>query len=73
MRRQYMSSADDARSILIAAIKGSDGFLALTDRSSPEQIKRQLQMSKKVFKRAVGALYKERKIAIEDGGLRWVE
>lgn len=40
-------------------------FLLLTDKSSPESIKFQLQMSKKAFKRAVGSLYKQKKINIK--------
>ncbi|SNR16966.1 S1 RNA-binding domain-containing protein [Tenacibaculum jejuense] len=40
------------------------GPLMLTDKSSPEAIKFRLQMSKKAFKRAVGSLYKQRKIQI---------
>ena len=40
------------------------GFLLLTDKSSPDAIKFHLQMSKKAFKRAIGNLYKEKKIII---------
>lgn len=40
------------------------GFLLLTDKSSPESIKFHLQMSKKSFKKAVGNLYRQRKIKI---------
>ncbi len=40
------------------------GFLLLTDKSSPESIKFHLQMSKKSFKKAIGNLYKQRKIEI---------
>ncbi len=42
-----------------------DGFLLLTDKSSPESIKFHLQMSKKAFKKAVGHLYKEKMITLE--------
>lgn len=42
------------------------GELLLTDKSSPESIKFHLQMSKKAFKRAIGSLYKQRKIQIFD-------
>lgn len=46
-----------------------DGTLALTDRSTPEQIKDVLHCSKKDFKKAVGHLYKLRQIEITDDGL----
>lgn len=41
------------------------GFLLLTDKSSPESIKFHLQMSKKAFKRAIGSLYKQKKIQLK--------
>lgn len=46
------------------------GYLPLHDKSKPEDIKRELQMSKKTFKKGVGTLYKARKIAIEDNGIK---
>ena len=45
------------------------GFLALTDKSDPEQIKELLGMSKKSFKKALGTLYKARKVKIEEDGI----
>lgn len=48
-----------------------NGSLTLTDKSSPEEIARVLQCSKKDFKKAVGALYRERKVLIgADGHLQ---
>lgn len=49
-----------------------DGFLPLTDKSTPEEIKNWLEMSKKSFKRAVGKLYKKRLISIEEDGIRLI-
>ncbi|TJY33897.1 CvfB family protein [Pontimicrobium aquaticum] len=49
------------------------GFLELTDKSSPEDIKETLQMSKKSFKKAIGSLYKQRLISIEENGIRLIE
>ena len=46
-----------------------DGVLKLHDRSDPEEVKRELQMSKKTFKKAIGLLYKERKIRIGQDGI----
>ena len=37
-----------------------EGFVLLTDKSSPEAIRFQMQMSKKAFKKAVGNLYKQK-------------
>ena len=57
---------------VVEAIYDHDGFLPLTDKSSPEAIKKELLMSKKAFKRAVGALYKEKVIRILEDGLELV-
>ena len=46
------------------------GFLPFHDKSSPESIKREFSMSKSEFKRAIGRLYKNGSIIIEDNGIR---
>lgn len=48
----------------------SGGFLPLNDDSSPEDIRRLLGLSKKQFKRAVGSLYRQKKIEILQRGIR---
>ncbi len=45
------------------------GFLPLHDKSDPELIKKELQMSKKTFKKGIGTLYKAHKIKIEKDGI----
>ncbi|MEC7772036.1 MAG: S1-like domain-containing RNA-binding protein [Bacteroidota bacterium] len=45
------------------------GFLPLHDKSSPEDIKNTLHLSKKAFKKGVGILYRQRKINIQDDGI----
>ncbi|MCF8257948.1 MAG: GntR family transcriptional regulator [Flavobacteriales bacterium] len=54
-------------------LKANKGFLPYTDRTDPDIIRDRLGMSKKVFKKAVGLLYRERRILIEDTGLRLVK
>ncbi|GGH02161.1 hypothetical protein GCM10011416_21180 [Polaribacter pacificus] len=58
---------------VIEAIYDHDGFLALTDKSDPEDIKKELRMSKKAFKRAIGSLYKQKQIVIGEEGLTLVK
>jgi predicted RNA-binding protein (virulence factor B family) len=48
------------------------GFLALSDKSSPEAIYDTFGVSKKVFKQAIGTLFKQQKISIEAEGIRLV-
>lgn len=57
---------------LLAILKAEKGFLPLTDNSSPDAIYRALEMSKKTFKKAVGTLYRARKIMLEENGIRLV-
>jgi len=45
-------------------------LLYLSDKSSPEEIKDELQMSKKNFKKAIGSLYKEKVIELMDDRIK---
>lgn len=51
--------------LVLKKLHEKDGVLLLTDKSSPDSIKFHLQMSKKAFKRAIGNLYREKKIEIQ--------
>lgn len=55
---------------LLEAIEENDGFMLVNDKSSPETIRRLFGVSKAVFKKAVGQLYKQRIISLENGGLK---
>ncbi len=65
----YRQMTEDAEKIL-SLLAAYDGVLPFTEKASPEVIKRELDMSKAAFKRALGSLYKERKIVIQDGNIR---
>ena len=61
----------DAISVqILDELKASGGFLAVSDKSSPAMIKSLFGISKKNFKKAVGALYKKRYIRFESDGIR---
>jgi len=64
----YQNIEPNAQKIL-DELKASRGFLRLNDNSHPEDIKTVLKMSKKTFKKAIGALYKDHKIEIKDDGI----
>ena len=68
-RKAYEQMDEDGQKIL-QVIEEYDGVLPYTDKASPEIIQRDFQMSKAAFKRAVGRLYKERKIEITENGIR---
>ena len=65
----YNEIESDAKKIMDKLILRS-GALPLNDKSSPEQIKAELNMSKAAFKRAVGRLLKEGAIKITDTGIQ---
>lgn len=56
--------------IILDALDREGGFLPLTDHSEPALIRRHLGLTKKAFKKGVGALYKKRRITIEETGIR---
>lgn len=61
---------DRVSSAILAALEDNDGFLALTDKSPPPEIYAAFGISKKVFKQAIGTLYKQRRITLESAGIR---
>ena len=61
---------EDITSLILNKLKASGGFLPVTDKSSAEDIYSLFQVSKKTYKKAVGALYKARQITIEANGLK---
>lgn len=64
----YRNIEPNAETIM-RELEDNSGFLALTDKSEPEEIKDILQMSKKSFKKAIGSLYKQHLIEIKDDGI----
>ncbi len=64
------SKVPSAAEELYDHLKSTDkGFLPVHDKSSPDEIKSLLGMSKKVFKQAVGGLYRDKKITIKNNGI----
>ena len=54
-------------------LKQKKGFIAITDKSTPQEIYSQFGISKKAFKKAVGALYKQRQITIAPDGITLIQ
>lgn len=57
---------------IIAALKTSGGQLAFSDRSTPDEIRTAFGTSKKAFKQAIGALYREHRIRLTEQGIELV-
>lgn len=64
---------DDLTKRILQQLNEHDGFIAANDKASPEMIKKLFGCSKKAFKLSIGRLYKERKISIEERGIRLIE
>lgn len=54
---------------ILALLKTKQGYLPYTDKSDPDDIAQFFQMSKKTFKKAIGTLYKQRLIRLEEDGI----
>jgi predicted RNA-binding protein (virulence factor B family) len=63
--KSYLQMDRDGEKIM-ARLEAAGGTLMLCDRSAPELIRSELQMSKNEFKRAIGRLYKAGRIRIEE-------
>ncbi|MFD0862258.1 S1 RNA-binding domain-containing protein [Sungkyunkwania multivorans] len=69
LERPGYRNIEPAAQRVLAALEKHKGYLPLHDKSDPEAIKSQLQMSKKSFKKAVGSLYKQKLIEIKEDGV----
>lgn len=68
----YTNFIDKNTKLVYNALLKNNGFLAVTDKSSPDEISRQFGMSKKAFKKSLGALYKQRKIKLLPDGIELI-
>ena len=72
LRKEGMENLEQGAQQIMDELTANDGFLALHDKSDPDEIQSMLQMSKKNFKRSVGILYKKKLIQLESEGIRLV-
>lgn len=70
--KSYETIGEDAEAIL-RLLESYAGVLPFTEKASSEVIRRETGLSKNAFKRAVGHLYKEGRVSIEDGKIRRTE
>lgn len=71
-RKAYRNIDGDAKKIL-ETLKSLGGYIEIGDKSSPEEIKKRLNMSKNAFKKGAGKLFKERLIIIDDYSIKLVK
>jgi predicted RNA-binding protein (virulence factor B family) len=69
----YTNAIDPHTTLIYKKLESAGGFIPLNDKSSPEEIYNTFSMSKKAFKKAIGSLYKERKIKIDTSGITMIQ
>ncbi|NQV41211.1 MAG: GntR family transcriptional regulator [Candidatus Marinimicrobia bacterium] len=67
---QHMDAASQK---ILDLLKEHQGFLPFNDKTPPDIIYREFGLSKKVFKRSLGALYKKRLIKLEPRGIELLD
>ena len=72
LQKVGVAKMDDLSEKILDVLEKKGGFLPLNDKSSPESIFSTFRTSKGTFKKTIGGLYKQGKIAIEEQGIRLI-
>ena len=70
LQKSGYENVDEVTEKILTKLKERDGFIPVTDKSPPEVISEIFGVSKKTFKKSIGALYKKRLISIDDDGIK---
>ncbi len=70
LQKPGYKAVDALSASIMYKLRHQKGFLAVTDKSRPEVIAELFGVSKKVFKKTLGNLYKKRMITLEEDGIR---
>ena len=68
----FENSNDPNCEIIYQTLVDNDGFLQITDKSSPDDIYSEFGISKKAYKKAIGTLYKQKKIELLADGIKLI-
>jgi predicted RNA-binding protein (virulence factor B family) len=63
---------DEITDTILNVLKDQGGFISVTDKSSPETIHKLFGVSKKTYKKAIGAIYRKKLITIESNGIKLI-
>lgn len=69
LQKQGYANVEPNAERILEKLKANNGFLDVTDKSDANYVMYQLEMSKKTFKKAIGALYRQKIIRIEEDGI----
>ncbi len=70
LRKDGFDGIADQSAVIMQKLDDNDGFLPISDKSSPADILNYFNMSKKTFKKLIGNLYRQRKISIDKKGIK---
>ncbi len=70
LQPEGFENIDEFKQKILDKLEENYGLLYVSDKSTPEEIKDELQMSKKNFKKAIGGLYKDKIIDISDDKIK---
>ncbi|MCB0536849.1 MAG: GntR family transcriptional regulator [Bacteroidetes bacterium] len=68
-----VASLEKHAETILKILRKNGGFLPYHDKSDAEEVRQNLQMSKKAYKKAIGNLYKNKFITIEKNGVKLVD
>ena len=72
LQKPGYEKVDDISRLILKTIKKHGGRIEVTDKTPPEEIYALFGVSKKTFKKAIGALYKKRLIILDTDGIRLI-
>jgi len=73
LHRKPSEKSDELGEAIVEKVRRAGGFMAVGDFSAPDEIERQFGVSKRMFKKAIGGLYRKGAIAIEPQGIRLLD
>ncbi|HIJ78254.1 MAG: S1-like domain-containing RNA-binding protein [Desulfobulbaceae bacterium] len=73
LQKPGYQGVDNISKVILQVLTDHGGHLTITDKSEPEAIYALFGVSKKIFKKAIGGLYKKRLIAIDASGVRLIK
>ncbi|MFP4490068.1 MAG: S1 RNA-binding domain-containing protein [Spirochaetaceae bacterium] len=66
----FIPASREAEETILHALEKEGGFLPLHDKSPPDEVRKRLHMSKRLFKNTIGTLYRRGLLLIEEEGIR---
>lgn len=70
LQQEGYAQVKDSAEVLLQLVIDNGGHLPLNDDSSPEEVNRLTEMSKKVFKRSLGVLMKRGAVEVGEDGIK---